>query len=214
MVAHEDALYFTKIGEGFYSFLSSVFNSAPKEKHLSLLSDTDVRDMFQQLSPESIPYFELPGNLEFIRQDFNDLFMVPGEKYVTPYESVYVDELRSEGSSNKKLLMGPSTMNVKKFYEKAGFKLSEKNIELPDFAGVEIQFVAELLKAERIHLENGESGEATAVKNLRQEFLKSHLGRWIEPLCNKIFENAESDFYKGIALFTKRIILQDIDDLG
>lgn len=198
--------------EGIYSFLSSVFNSAPGEKHISVLSDTDVRDLFHQLSPESVPYFESPAELELIKQDFNDLFMVPGEKYVAPYESVYVEELRLDGSFGKKLLMGPSAVDVKKFYEKAGFKLSEKNIELPDFAGVEIQFVTNLLKEERIHSENGEVREALTLSKIRQGFLRLHLGRWVEPLCDEIFKRAESDFYKGIALFAKKIVLQDIDN--
>lgn len=212
MPAVEEREALLSLKEGIYSFLSSVFNSAPEERHISVLSDNDVREMFQQLSPESVQYLELPGELKLIRQDFNDLFMVPGAKYVTPYESVYVDERRVDGSWGKRLLMGPSAVDVKKFYEKAGFKLSGKNIELPDFAGTEIEFVATLLREEKKHLENADSEEAQGIKKLREEFLKLHLGRWIEPLCDEIFKKAESDFYKGIALLAKKIILQDIDN--
>ncbi len=212
MSAVEDREALIALKEGIYSFLSSVFNSSPQEKHISLLNDEDIIDVLHQLSPESVPYLKPPARVDLIRQDFNDLFMVPGEKYVTPYESVYVDENRADGLPGKKLLMGPSAVDVKKFYKKAGFKLSQKNIELPDFAGTEIEFVATLLREERAYLENDKLEEAYSLDKSRMEFLKLHLGRWIEQLCDRIFKNAESDFYKGIALLAKRFVLQDINN--
>jgi len=211
MVCEQDELLVLK--EGIYSYLSSVFNLAPDEKLLNIMSNNEVREVFEQISSEAVKFLTENHNPEEVRLDFNSLFMVPGDRYVTPYESVYVDEPPVDGSrGNKRLLMGPSAVEVQKFYTRAGFKLSDRNKELPDYAGVELQFVADLIKEERSKRENGNQEEALILERLRKEFIKNHLGRWFVPLCDEIIKKAATNFYKGIGIFTKAVILQEINN--
>jgi TorA maturation chaperone TorD len=198
--------------EGLYSFLSSVFYSAPEEKQISALYERDVSDLITEVSMESTKFLLKPHKIEEVRQDFFDLFMVPGDKYVAPYESIYVDEKHLSGMGDKKLLMGPSAIRVKKFYSRAGFKFGSNARELPDFAGIELEFFASVIKELNNAIRSGAREEVDALEGIRKEFLKLHLKRWIPELCDKIFSKADTDFYRGVAVLAKQIILHEAVD--
>lgn len=196
--------------EGLYSFISGVLNLAPEQKHLDILVQSETVEVLNEVSKESIPFLSSSHSIKEVVQDFNDLFMVPGDKYVKPYESVYLDETDIIGIPRKGLLMGPSTLAVKKFYESAGFEILDKTRELPDYIGVEFEFIAALIREERKLRETNDIVKANTMATFRHEFLIKHPGRWIDKIANEILKNADTNFYRGIAQLAKDIVLQDI----
>lgn len=197
-----------EIREGMYSFLSYLYNNPPDEEHLKILEDEDVKNLFNFFSPQAEKIFKWRDELKKIRDDFFSLFMVPGEKYVKPYESVYVDKKIVEGEVKNGLLMGPSTLEVMKLYKRAGFKLNSSVKELPDYIGIEINFMVELIRDEKkiIHPDKG----GMDILKMEFDFLKNHLSKWAGQLADEISNKADTEFYRGVAFLTRDFINFDL----
>lgn len=189
---------------GVYAFLSAVSNAAPRPPHLALFQPSEIREVLAVISPEAETLLQHEHELKSVKQDYNDLFAVPGPKYVAPYESVYRDTTRLDGSPSLGLLMGPSTIQVKKIYAHAGFELSPHCPELPDYLGIEMEFMAVLSTEEQF---------SPHLKPIQLDFLQNHLARWIEPVSARIQQNAETLFYQGVALLARHFILGDLERL-
>ena len=52
--------------------------------------------------------------------------------------------------------------------------------------------------------------------NIERDFLKNHLGKWIEPFCDDTINESKADFFKGVVLITKDFVkleYVEIDDI-
>lgn len=153
-----------------YLFLSSLFLSPPNKELVE-----KAKEIGEELKIEELKNSE--DNLIKLEIEFHNLFVVPNEKYVRPFESVYVDGM-----------MGQKTMiKVKKFYEEQGIK----SYGIADNVGVELQFMALLCDKD---------------KELQKKFFNEHLINWISNLCDEIIKSAEGNFYKGVAILTKNFL--------
>ena len=139
---------------------------------------------------------------ESLRQDFDDLFMVPGSKYMTPYESVYVDSPVEADGRVRRRVCGPATLSVQSFYDRVGLTIAPDYPELPDFVGLEMACMEYLYTREADYLEEGDEASAGKVRILRQAFCQDHLLRWIPELCARIRTCAETGYFKIFAEFT------------
>lgn len=189
----------------FYKFLSSVYNAPPTEELVTLLYSAGTVNSLLLLCKEAKDYLKSCGPYSEIVQDFHDLMMVPGWKYCTPYEAVYIDTRIVGDKIASNLLMGPSTTAVQKFYQKAGFEISNQYKELPDYIGLELEFMAMLCADE----ENSDEF-AQSFLMLQGQFLTEHISRWIKPFCNKLKLNAQTNVYKAIALITDSFIEDEL----
>jgi len=188
---------------GIYSFLAGVFCLYPTPGSLAA-----VRAMAEALGVDAGPVATIDG----VRQDYVDLFVVPGPRYVAPYESVFRDRwllptLLKPGSNPgeasreiKGLLMGESTMAVRRCYQDAGVLPSE---DLPDHIGNELRFMA-LLWAKRYR----EQPESQAVSAARRSFRDGHILKWIGDLRMKVAERERTGFYSA-ALGVAETLLRD-----
>jgi len=199
---------FSEIRLGLYSFLSSVFNYPPDVEKLKMFDDPDVKEVVVSLFPSSEVIFRWKENSDRLKLDFNELFMVPGSRYLKPYESVYLESPRPDGAPGSGLLMGQLALDVKKHYDRAGFKISPYTKELPDYIGVELEFMASLTKLEN-QMRN-EQDDFSSVVKLQKEFLEEHLSRWIPMLVEGIKKNSETNFYIGVANILSDFILKDL----
>lgn len=128
---------------------------------------------------------------EDLRVEYARLFVGPYELHAPPYGSVYLD--------GEKRLIGTSTLEVVKFYEKAGLVIDQDLKEPPDHIALELEFMSYLLSREAESLEEKNQKAAAEVRNLTAQFFKKYLNPWIPPFCQKIREGSEHPFYIALA---------------
>lgn len=202
---------------GIYRFLSSLYLEPPSEEMLK-----KIREELEELGslfPSSIEHFKVffnehNGDVKRVRQDFMDLFMVPTKKYVTPYEAVYMDKRIVNDQVVLGLLVGSSTGSVKRTYEKMEMELSSECKELPDYIGLELEFMSHLCRKEKKAEEEGNRDRVGFLLSVEREFIRDHLGKWVPMLCERVFEKAETGFFKGLAQLTKEFIERDYNTVS
>lgn len=146
---------------------------------------------------------------EVLKQDFNDLFMVPTGRYVTPYESVYVDEAPELDGQRKALTFGPSTVKVCQFYQSVGLKIQSSYTELPDFIGLELACMEYLCLQE---FEFSGKGSDRA-RDLGNRFAMEHLAKWVPTLAGRIKKSALTDFYRMLGEITEVWVKRDAAEI-
>ena len=116
---------------------------------------------------------------EYIRLFVNSLPELP----CAPYGSVYL-----EGT-----VMGVSTVQVAKIYEKYGLQTDE----MPDHIAVQCQFLAWLR----------EQAEQSAEAREDYAFLLDHLGRWLVPFLERVEQHDRLGWYRDCALWVSRVFV-------
>jgi TorA maturation chaperone TorD len=186
-----------------YGFLAGVFCSPPTAE-----SAHAVSQMAQELGiscPDGLRVGELG-------REFMDLFVVPNPRYVAPYESVYRDRVvlppgpgkeRAEQVTGR-LLMGESTLQVRQAYLQAGVLPEE---DLPDHIANELRFMAYTWARQA----EAPPDEAPAWKELRENFGREHVLKWIGELRAKVVEGERLGFYR-VALQIAEVVLQEDAD--
>ncbi|MBI2191661.1 MAG: molecular chaperone TorD family protein [Planctomycetes bacterium] len=147
--------------------------------------------------------FGMPEDV--LRQDFHDLFMVPGGKYVTPYESIYHDAPIEANGRTKARTFGPSTQVVREFYRRVGLRIAANYTELPDYVGLELACMEYLCRREA----HEESEAVSRIGAMERVLLQDHLVVWIPGLVKNIHEKAGTAYYKAKATVTLSWIQQE-----
>jgi TorA maturation chaperone TorD len=96
---------------------------------------------------------------------------------------------------------GPSLLELKQFYRKAGIERHDY-AEPEDNIAFEMRFMNYL--GEKMLQE-----EMKTYLELQKRFMDEHLLKWVPDFCDGLFASDQSDFYKGIAKFTKGFLLFD-----
>lgn len=133
--------------------------------------------------------------LQDLNVDSTRLFFGPGRVLAPLWESVYFTEER--------LVFQESTLDVRRWYQR--FKLEPENLhkEPDDHIALEMAFVAHLASLGVQALEIGDEGECERLLQAQSEFADGHLLKWGAVWCQRVIENARTDFYQGIALLTR-----------
>ena len=132
--------------------------------------------------------------------EFTRLFAGPFP--IPLYESVY----RSESG----LVMQEETLAVRKKYMEAGLVVHPDRSFPDDHIGAELEFIFYLCQ---------KAAEADKAEDLfpwlkmQQDFFQEHLNQWIVPLCDRLFREAGSPYFKGIAKMTKGFIAWDFEEI-
>jgi len=192
-----------------YRFLASLYNTPPSRELLARMKGEGFADhlrvVFGPKADSLIGYLEGfgadEGDWEALRLEYDALFRVPGPRYVRPYEAVYRDK--------RGLVWGKPTVAVKGLYRRAGADISEDFMELPDFIGLELEFMGFLCSREGEAWQEGDEDSALKYLALQREFLEGHLGQWVAEFCQEMLEKAESGFYRGLAEMTREYVLED-----
>ncbi|MCL5039738.1 MAG: molecular chaperone TorD family protein [Firmicutes bacterium] len=145
-----------------------------------------------------------PGEIkELLSVDRTRLFrgLMPGYGPPPPYESVYV------GSPEAPLFQ--ITSEVAALYVRAGARFSWSVQEQADYIGVETDFMRLLTKGEAVAWKESPE-EARRWLSMEQEFLRDHLLRWVPRFCEIVIREAESDFYRGVAMLTRGFLAADL----
>ncbi|MFQ6058497.1 MAG: molecular chaperone [Anaerolineae bacterium] len=199
-----------------YRFLHSLYAGPPSAELIAGMKEARfaryLEEVFGQSAALLIGYLaELrdDGVPDELRLEYDALFRVPGHQYTKPYEAVYRDRRVVGDRVVDGLVWGPSTVAVKEFYIRAGAILSSESPELPDFIGLELEFMGLLCQQEAAAWQRGDEETARRFLSAQQRFLDEHLTRWLDGFCDTMHEQARLDFYKGLAEITRGYVHQD-----
>ena len=190
-----------------YSFLAGTVGAPP---------DAEVVRSVVELARELGLACPAEVSLAAVHQDYMDLFVVPGPRYVAPYESVFRDEcprppgiepvsaLDGGGARVRGLVMGESTERVRQCFIEAGV-LPEQ--DLPDHFANELRLMAHLWS----QAAHGAATEPSLV-NLRERLRREHLREWVGDLMERIVEREQTGFYGVVAAVAAAVLQDDVPD--
>lgn len=185
-----------------YRFLASVFLVPPTAEVVALLKEGSVADALRGfLTDESkkllSDVMESNTEVDELKREFNELFVVPMGQYTTPFEAVFRDEREFAGKKVRGLLMGPSTVAVIESYKRAGAERLVK--ELPDHIGCELGFMEYLSSEEAKAAKAGKNDDARFFREEQKYFLEDHLMQWMPLFVAKVSEKARLPWYKALS---------------
>lgn len=205
-----------------YGFLGAVFNRLPDDHFAASLQGEDQAGFFASLAEiEDLPSGMREG-LRFINSYSRAAAGRPLEEVRTelavertrlvrgikrgygpppPYESVYLSpdeqpEMRA-------------TVAVLRAYAGGGAAVPETGRDQPDFIGFELDFMRHLADKEAQAWQSGDSETALGMLHQELAFLRQHINAWVPLYCNRMADDAQLDFYRGIALMTAAHVLDD-----
>lgn len=133
--------------------------------------------------------------------DYTRLFVGPYELPAPPWESAYCNEER--------LLFQKETLEVRKAYLKYFLLPVEFGAEADDHLGLELDFMVRLIELALAETDNKNIGMLKQILTDQKLFLEDHLLRWVPSLCNDIINNAQTEFYQGMAKLTRGFLTLD-----
>lgn len=149
-----------------------------------------------------------PGSIdkhfEDLHWDYTKMFIGPFEVLASPWESVYVGKER--------LLFQRTTMDVRKIYEKFGFKTSENTIEADDHIGLELDFMYHL---NQLCITSGNEQTEMTIREIhyllteQQRFIEQHLSVFVPEFSALVTKHAETGMFRGMAKILHHFLLLD-----
>lgn len=195
--------------QGLYRLLATVFRSEIKRDLLHELLSPEYLEVLTTAGIDTRELVSLKPNetlLNDLSLEYSRLFIGPGH-HVSPYESVHC-------GINGGSLWGKETSAVKKFIEGLGFKYEKDFHGLPDHISVELEFMAHMTDLEAEAWSNDDEKTALILLGRQNEFLGTHLGKWIGPFCDQVTELAEGPVYRLFAILTRDFVAADQRDLS
>jgi TorA maturation chaperone TorD len=157
-----------------------------------------------------------------LKQEYMDLFAVPTDRYVTPFEDVYWGTAVNREAQRGPLL-GERAVAVLRRYREAAAEMTELCDELPTHIGVELSFMSFLCEREAAAFRGGGStppeeeervnGASAQYRDLQIQFLQKHLNVWFPQLSRAIQARARTDLYRGLARITEEFLYWDAASL-
>lgn len=116
-----------------------------------------------------------------------------------PWESIYVN--------HSPAFFQCSTMSVRMWYKRYSLEAENQEHEPDDHIGLELTFLSYLCAIAAGLVEppmvDGEAYPVNIVCIDASEFASTHLFNWATHWCDIVSGRAKTDFYRGVALFTK-----------
>lgn len=186
--------------------LQSVFDAEFERQFSSVASKFEAGEMKEglKLIASFVAAFKEQPREEVLKHvaiDRTRLFRGVSPQYSppAPYESVYRDGR----------LWGKSTVEVSQTYGRLGVKLPEAWTEPPDFIGIELDLMRLICLSEREAWQTDCAGKALEYLEAGRDFLRKHIAQWVPGFCEEMYNRAELDFYRGIALLTRGFVEYD-----
>lgn len=133
--------------------------------------------------------------------DYRRLFWGPQKVLAPPWESVYRSEDR--------LVFQAFTVQVRRAYLEAGFSHDGMFTQPDDHIALELEFIGSLWRQVGQAFKAGDLEEAQRRAELKQHFLRQHLGAWVHRFCADIITRAHTEFWHGVAMLTQGVVRLD-----
>lgn len=207
--------------QAVYAYFRGAFSAPPTAEQLAALRDGDLLAALRAMVTEA-PLASLRDDLagkslddvqREARQEFLNLFKVPGSQYVTPYESVFRDAHDVGGQQIKGLLMGQSAIDVQKWYRLAAIEIADEYKDLPDHICLEMDYLAHLCGKEQEFAAKGDDAKLARTREMQRDFLAGHVVRWIGALRDKIHEKSQHPYFRAVADMAVEFVQRDLETL-
>lgn len=127
--------------------------------------------------------------------DFHDLFVGPHKLKAAPWSSIYLD------AGN--ILFGPTALRVRKAFAAQGFAIPEGTAEPADHVAYELQFLADMQKRAFMDSDDAAVEERLDCAHAAAEFFTEFVSPWVGTFCNRLEQEAQTEFYRGLARFAR-----------
>ncbi|WP_172136949.1 molecular chaperone [Adlercreutzia sp. ZJ473] len=137
-----------------------------------------------------------------VGQAFVDLFLVPGDSFVYPWESCHTEE--------SPVLFKPSTAAVRRFYEDHGYRLRADGGNFPpDHLSALLDFLARLsAEAYELFFEERDDQAARMLGDQR-DFVDEHVLNWVDRFVDGVVEKDRSGMYAALAALLAAFVRAD-----
>jgi len=195
------------------SFLSRAFQSYPDEKWLQSLaadnvfSDKPLGDTHPDVDLGLLMLQDwCDGNkngisneqFDRLKEDYIRMFIGLDEILAPPWESVYLNKNR--------MVFQNQTIQVRNWYRRFGLETKKLHKEPDDHIGLEMSFLSYLSGAALQSLEENQQNKFEQYLDDQKQFLSEHFLNWGPYWCSLVKENAQTDFYRGLAVLTDGIL--------
>lgn len=126
-----------------------------------------------------------------MKSDYAKLFQIPGDSYVSSWESPYV--------GTEQALFQCSTLNVREAYHAAGLKLQAEGHFPDDHIAAMMEYLAYMGTRAYDCFADGRDAECVQVLQDSKDFLASHVLTWIDAFANKVIEKDTRGCYGAFA---------------
>lgn len=126
-----------------------------------------------------------------MKSDYAKLFQIPGDSYVSSWESPYV--------GTEQALFQCSTLNVREAYHAAGLKLQAERHFPDDHIAAMMEYLAYMGTRAYDCFADGRDAECVRALRTSKDFLTSHVLTWIVAFANKVIEKDTRGCYGAFA---------------
>jgi TorA maturation chaperone TorD len=187
-----------------YGLLATVFRKEVTSELLQEMKAPQFMGVLYDLGIDVLDDLSQRPEEEFLDDlavEYARLFLGPG-KHISPHESVH--HQREDGRWGQ--LWGETTVEVKRFIESAGLHYRSEYTGLPDHISVELEFMQQLTGCEAQAWADNDEEKALYCRKIEKRFVEDHLGSWIPVFCDRITQEADLSFYRGMAKLTKHFM--------
>jgi TorA maturation chaperone TorD len=140
-------------------------------------------------------------DLQTLLVDYTRLFLGPLHALAPPYGSTWLQmPALAEGNPP------PAVLDL---YSEGGFDIDAEFSELPDHVAVELEFLYLLTFNKQVAAASNKADEVAAIECLQRRLFDEHLGVWITPFAAAVKAGAATAFYRELADFTARFVLEE-----
>jgi TorA maturation chaperone TorD len=216
--ASETLLSLSKIRKSLYGILSSLYVQLPQKKILELKWDPAVELLRYPQEESEEAFARIQSGLNLVRsygseqgrndeeilktisKDWTRLFRgVVRDGILPPYESLYRPER----------LQKKPAQEINRLFSEMGIQVPEEWHQPSDYIGVELDFMRLLCEREEKEREKMERDALREVLKLEDSFLEEHLALWVPLFCEKMFQQAQDDYYRGVSRLTTGLVRYD-----
>jgi len=204
----DELRFVSEFRSNMYRFFAAVYNRPLDRERVDVLCSTHFMELAEGFaSAGSMAILnhavrELDQDPDELRYEYNNLFVVPGGCYLTPYESVYRGTRIEQGKKVLGLLNGPETLEVLRSYRSMGYEMDKGKIGPPDFVGTEIEFMYRIVSMEQSGYDGNNTERSRRLLAIQKRFFEDHLNQWVPELCRALIEKTGQPLYKSLAAIT------------
>lgn len=125
-----------------------------------------------------------------LKREWFRLFVGAGTPDAPSWEGYHVDP--------NSQIMGPNTLEVRRWYQKYGLQIEHINREPDDNLGLMLGFMAHLIGCEADALAEGDTDKAAEISADVEVFLTDHILPWITTWHYDVEKHASSDYFRGV----------------
>lgn len=188
----------------FYDLLVAVFRHLPDDELLTRINSGDFQVFLQRCC--ELHNGRMDSGIALLNAYQSSIQGRPSEEVINELAVDRTRILRGTGHPDLKPPhealytgkgnIGDSVLEVRRFYRKSGLLPEDTRGESPDYLCVELDFMRQLCLREHSQWLSGEESGLTIMDE--KEFLKEHLGEWVDAFCEQVEKHALTDFYRGL----------------